>query len=117
MQLEDSDAVPVVPQLLLQLRNCLLQRHNLLLPLLVLMQPEGDLICAAKHVRALLSLQLRQRGHQPAHPILHHLFHDKTVRTSRPAVAQRCQKDLVIYNLTTASGSLAVTGIFTLANQ
>lgn len=73
LQLEDFDAVPVVPQLLLQLGDGLLQRPDLLLPLLVLVQPVGNLVRAAKHVRALLLVQLGQRGHQPAHAVLHHL--------------------------------------------
>ncbi|TNN74857.1 hypothetical protein EYF80_014957 [Liparis tanakae] len=76
-ELEDFDAVPVVSQLLLQLRDGLLQRHDLLLPLLVLLQPVGHFVRAAKHIRAFLLLQLRQCGHQPTHPILHHLFEDK----------------------------------------
>ncbi len=63
LQLKDFDAVPVVPQLLLQLRDGLLQRRNLLLSLLVFVQPVGNLVCAAKHVWASLLVQLRQRGH------------------------------------------------------
>lgn len=90
LQLEDSDAVPVVPQLLLKLRDGLLQRHDLLLPLLVLMQPVGNLVRAAKHIRTFLLVQLRQCGHQPTHPIPHHLLDDKQLLTSRPAVAQQC---------------------------
>ena len=74
LQLEDFDAVPVVPQLLLQLGDGLLQRRDLLLPLLVLVQPVGDLVRAAEHVGALLLVQLWQRGHQPAHAVLHHLW-------------------------------------------
>ena len=74
LQLEDFDAVPVVPQLLLQLGDGLLQRRDLLLPLLVLVQPVGDLVRAAEHVGAPLLVQLWQRGHQPAHAVLHHLW-------------------------------------------
>lgn len=73
LQLEDLDAVPVVPQLLLQRGDGLLQRRDLLLPLLVLVQPVGDLLRAAEHVGAPLLVQLWQRGHQPAHAVLHHL--------------------------------------------
>lgn len=74
LQLQDFDAVPVVPQLLLQLRDGLLQSYNLLFPVLVFMQPVGNFVCAAKHIRASLLVQLRQGGHQPTHPVLHHLL-------------------------------------------
>ena len=90
LQLEDFDAVPVVPQLLLQLGGGLLQRPDLLLPLLVLVKPVGDLVRAAKHVRAPLLVLLRQRGHQPAHPVLHHLFGEERLIESnlQPLVGQ-----------------------------
>lgn len=65
--------MPMVPELLLQLRDGLFQRHDLLCPLLILMQPVRDLVCAAKHIGASTLIQLRQCGHQATHPILHHL--------------------------------------------
>lgn len=88
--------MPVVSQRLLQLRDGLLQRHNLLLPL-VLLQPVGHFVRAAKHIRAFLLLQLRQCGHQPTHPILHHLFGDRQLLTSRVATY------LFMNNLTTSA--------------
>lgn len=65
--------MPVVPQLLLQLRDGLPQSGDLLLALLVLVQPVGHFLGAAEHVGAFLLVQLRQRGHQAAHPVVHHL--------------------------------------------
>lgn len=65
--------MPVVPQLLLQLRDGLLQGGDLLFTLLILVQPVGNFLRAAEHIRAFLVVQLRQRGNQAAHPIIHHL--------------------------------------------
>lgn len=73
LQLKDFDTVPMVPQLLLQLRDGLLQSHDLLLPLLVLMQPIRNLVCAAEHIGAPPLVHLGQRGHQATHPVLHQL--------------------------------------------
>ena len=73
LELEDFDAVPVVPQLLLQLRNQLPQLQDLLLALLILMEPVGHFIGATKHVRAPLLIPLWQRGHDLTAAIGQHL--------------------------------------------
>lgn len=85
--------MPMVPELLLQLRDGLFQRHDLLRPLLILMQPVRDLVCAAKHIGASTLVQLRQCGHQATHPILHHLL-----RTGPDSRNNRCLCSLVFVN-------------------
>lgn len=65
--------MPMVAQLLLQLGDGLAQRQDLLLALVVLVEPVGDLVRAAEHIRAALVIQLGQRGHQFARAVLHRL--------------------------------------------
>lgn len=62
LKFQDFDAMPVVPQILLQLGDGFFERHNLIFPLLILVEPVGNLVCAAKHIRASPLIQLRQGG-------------------------------------------------------